>query len=110
MKDSENLLKILNQRLTDERSAFSQYVGNSETYNNWTNGILKKTFENQTLDEMHYASWLIQRIIFVEGITAVKKLNTMSIAQTDLKIAKNNCDAEIKELLAYSLSNSPQKM
>ncbi len=109
MKDSDKLLIILRQRLTDELDAISQYVENSETCNNWTYGILKKAFENQTLDEMHYASWLIQRIIFVEGITAVKKLNNMSIAETELKLVRNNCNAEIKKLLTYSVSISPQK-
>jgi bacterioferritin (cytochrome b1) len=107
MKDSEKLRKILNQRLTDELAAISLYVGTSKMRNNWTYGILKKTFENQMFDEMHYASWLIQRIFFFEGIAAVKKLNTMSIAKTDLKLVKNNCDAEIKELLAYSDRISP---
>ena len=98
MKDSENLLKILNQRLTDEHVALIQYFGNSETQNNRTYEILKETFKKQAFDEMHYASWLIQRIIFVEGITAVQKLDAMNITETDFELAMNNRDVEMKEL------------
>lgn len=95
MKDDEKLLGILNRRLADELADINQYMGKTEMHGNWTYGILKKNFEKQALDELHYASWLIQRIIFLEEIMAVTKLDTIS-DETGLESIKNNSDAEIK--------------
>ncbi len=102
MKGNEKLLTVLNQRLADELTAINQYMVHAEMCNNWGYGKLHNAIQKQAMDEMHHAEWLIQRIIFLEGLPAVSKLNSMKIGKSVLEIVKNDQEAEIAGLLAYN--------
>jgi bacterioferritin len=102
MKGNEKLLVILNQRLADELTAINQYMVHSEMCSNWGYDKLHNAIEKQAMDEMHHAEWLIQRIIFLEGIPAVSKLNLVKIGKTVLEMVSNDQDAEIMGLMAYN--------
>jgi bacterioferritin len=102
MKGNEKLVAILNQRLADELTAINQYMVHSEMCNNWGYDLLHKAIEKQAMDEMHHAEWLIERIIFLEGIPAVSKLNPIKIGKTVLEIVSNDQEAELTGLMAYN--------
>ncbi len=102
MKGNEKLLAILNQRLADELTAINQYMVHSEMCSNWGYEKLHDAIEKQAMDEMHHAEWLIQRIIFLEGVPAVSKLNPVKIGKTVLEMVSNDQDAEIMGLIAYN--------
>ncbi len=102
MKGNEKLLVILNQRLADELTAINQYMVHSEMCSNWGYDKLHNAIEKQAMDEMHHAEWLIQRIIFLEGIPAVSKLNLVKIGKTVFEMVSNDQDAEIMGLMAYN--------
>ena len=107
MNEEEILLKLLKERLADELAAVNRH---SDMPNNCTYGNLIKTLEKNTLEEFHYASWLIQRIAFYDGIPALLKLGSIKLCETDPESVKNIQAAEMKELLAYRVNISPQKM
>ena len=75
MKGNEKLLVVLNQLLADELTAVNQYMVHSEMCDNWGYELLHKAIEKQAIEEMHHAEWLIKRILFLEGIPVVSKLN-----------------------------------
>ncbi|HUX60804.1 MAG TPA: bacterioferritin [Ignavibacteriaceae bacterium] len=102
MKGNEKLLTIFNQRLADELTAINQYMVHSEMCSNWGYHKLHHEIEKQAMDEMHHAEWLIQRIIFLEGIPAVSKLNPMKIGKTVLEMVTNDQNAEIMGLVSYN--------
>jgi bacterioferritin len=102
MKGNDKLLTVLNQRLADELTAINQYMVHAEMCNNWGYGKLHNAVQKQAIDEMHHAEWLIQRIIFLEGLPVVSKLNSMKIGKSVLDIVKNDQEAEIAGLLAYN--------
>ena len=102
MKGNEKLLTILNQRLADELTAINQYMVHSEMCNNWGYNILHKAIKTQAIDEMHHAEWLIERIIFLEGVPTVSKLNPINIGKTVLEMVSNDQNAELMGLLAYN--------
>ena len=102
MKGNEKLLAIFNQRLADELTAINQYMVHSEMCSNWGYEKLHDAIEKQTMDEMHHAEWLIQRIIFLEGTPAVSKLNLVKIGKTVLEMVTNDQNAEIMGLIAYN--------
>jgi bacterioferritin len=102
MKGNEKILTVLNQRLADEITAINQYMVHSEMCNNWGYGKLHKSINKQAMDEMHHAEWLIERIIFLEGVPQVSKLNPIRIGKTVLEIVTNDQDAENLGLLAYN--------
>jgi bacterioferritin len=82
MKGNERLLATLNELLSEELTAISQYMVHSEMCDNWGYEKLHKSIEKQAIDEMKHAEWLIGRILFLEGTPVVSKLNQMKIGAT----------------------------
>ncbi|MBI5471305.1 MAG: bacterioferritin [Ignavibacteriae bacterium] len=102
MKGNEKLIGILNQLLADELTAISQYMVHSELCDNWGYEKLHKAIEKQAMDEMHHAEWLIQRVIFLEGMPIVTKLNPMKIGQNVPDIIGNDEEAEQSAVKSYN--------
>jgi bacterioferritin len=102
MKGDEKLLKTLNDLLADELTAISQYMVHSEMCNNWGYGKLHKEIEKKAIDEMHHAEWLIGRILFLEGMPVVSKLNQMKIGNNVQDMVSNDQEAELGAIKAYN--------
>lgn len=102
MKGNENIINTLNQLLADELTAINQYMVHSEMCDNWGYDKLHKAIEQQAMDEMHHAEWLIQRIIFLEGTPIVSKLNPMKIGQSVPEMIGNDQEAEYMAIRAYN--------
>jgi bacterioferritin len=96
------MLEVLNQLLADELTAINQYMVHAEMCSHWGYGKLHAAIEKQAIDEMHHAEWLIERIIFLEGIPQVSKLNPMKIGSTVPEIVGNDQDAEVGAVKAYN--------
>lgn len=102
MKGNEKLLTVLNQLLADELTAINQYMVHSEMCDNWGYDQLHQAIEKQAKDEMHHAESLIQRIIFLEGMPVVTKLNPIRIGATVLDMVTNDQEAELAAVRAYN--------
>ncbi len=102
MKGNEKLLTVLNQLLADELTAISQYMVHSEMCENWGYERLHKAIEHQAKDEMSHAEWLIRRIIFLEGVPVVSRLNPLKIGQTVMEMVTNDLEAEWAAARAYN--------
>ncbi|MCL5998024.1 MAG: bacterioferritin [Chloroflexi bacterium] len=102
MKGNERLLAVLNELLADELTAINQYMVHSEMCDNWGYDKLHKAIEKQAFDEMHHAEWIIQRIIFLEGIPIVSKLNVIRIGQSVPEMIGNDQDDELRAVRAYN--------
>lgn len=102
MKGDEKLLKALNDLLADELTAISQYMVHSEMCDSWGYEKLHKAIEGQAKDEMHHAEWLIQRILFLEGMPIVSKLNPMKIGKNVSDMVTNDQEAELGAIRAYN--------
>jgi bacterioferritin len=104
MKGDKKLLAVLNQLLADELTAINQYMVHSEMCANWGFDKLHQAIEKQAVDEMHHAEWLIQRILFLEGLPIVSKLNPIKIGATVLDMISGDQDAELSAVRAYNRS------
>jgi bacterioferritin len=102
MKGNDKLLATLNELLADELTAISQYMVHSEMCDSWGYDKLHKAIEKQAIDEMHHAEWLIKRILFLEGIPIVSKLNTMKIGKNVVEIVEGDQEAELGAVRAYN--------
>ena len=102
MKGEEKLVDFLNQLLADELTAISQYMVHSEMCDHWGYDGLHKPIETRALDEMHHAEWLIGRLLFLEGIPIVSKLNPMHIGKTVPEMIANDIKAELGAVKAYN--------
>ena len=102
MKGNDRILATLNELLADELTAISQYMVHSEMCDNWGYDKLHKAIEAQAVDEMHHAEWLIGRIIFLEGMPVVSKLNPMKIGAQVADMVAYDEEAELGAIRAYN--------
>ncbi len=102
MKGNAKLLATLNELLSEELTAISQYMVHSEMCDTWGYVRLHKAIEKQAIDEMKHAEWLIQRILFLEGTPVVSKLRPMKIGADVQAMLKNDCEAESSAVQLYN--------
>lgn len=102
MKGNEKVLEVLNALLADELTAINQYMVHSEMCENWGYGRLHLAIRHQAMDEMHHAEWLIERIIFFDGIPTVSKLNQMRIGKTVEEMINNDGVDELDAVRSYN--------
>ena len=102
MKGNKELLTVLNSLLADELTVINQYMVQSEMCANWGYGKLHNAIRKQAMDEMHHAEWLIERIIFFEGVPTVSKLNPIKVGKTVSEIISNNDNTELDVVSSYN--------
>lgn len=101
MKGNPEILKVLNELLSDELTAIHQYMVEAEMCENWGYGKLHATFQKIAIDEMHHAEWLIQRILFLEGQPTIK-LGELNIGATVSDMINGVITAEAEAVEAYN--------
>ena len=102
MRGNTKLLKVLNDLLADELTAISQYMVHSEMCDSWGYEKLHKAIEAQAVDEMKHAETLIGRILFLEGVPTVNKLNPIRIGKDVPEMIGRDEEAEAGAVRAYN--------
>jgi bacterioferritin len=102
MKGDPRVHEVLNGLLADELTAINQYMVHSEMCDNWGYEKLHKTIEKRAIDEMKHAEKLIGRIIFLEGIPIVSKLNDIHVGAEVPKMFMNDHSAEADAIRNYN--------
>ncbi|GIV14694.1 MAG: bacterioferritin [Armatimonadota bacterium] len=101
MKGNTEILKVLNELLSDELTAIHQYMVEAEMCENWGYDKLHAAFQKIAIDEMHHAEWLIQRILFLEGQPTIK-LGELNIGATVSDMINGLITAEAQAVGAYN--------
>ncbi|MCX6559080.1 MAG: bacterioferritin [Candidatus Aminicenantes bacterium] len=102
MKGNAQLIATLNALLADELTAVSQYMVHSEMCANWGYQKLHKHFEKRAVDEMKHAESLIGRILFLDGMPVVSKLNPIHIGAEIPKMLLSDHEAEMGAIKSYN--------
>ncbi len=102
MKGNAKVIEALNSLLADELTSISQYMVHSEMCDSWGYEKLHDAIEKQAKDEMHHAETLIGRILFLDGIPIVSKLNPLKIGKTVPEIIENDQKGELAAIEAYN--------
>ncbi|HEX9614303.1 MAG TPA: bacterioferritin [Bacteroidota bacterium] len=102
MKGNEKLVGVLNELLADELTAISQYMVHAEMCESWGYQRLHKAIEKQARDEMHHAEWLIQRVLFLDGMPVVSKLRPMKIGTSVVDMVSSDHDSEQEAIRSYN--------
>ena len=102
MKGNDKIIEKLNDLLSDELTAISQYMLHAEMCDNWKFEKLHKMGEKRAIDEMKHAEKLIARILFLEGRPVVSNLKKMDIgAEVDIQ-HKNDRALEHGAIISYN--------
>lgn len=82
MKGNDKVITTLNDILTAELTAINQYFIHAKMCANWGFHKLAKKVRDESIDEMKHADKLIERILFLEGVPNVQRLNKVNVGET----------------------------
>lgn len=106
LKDPK-VVEHLNTVLTNELTAINQYFLHARTLEHWGVTLLGKKEYDESIEEMRHADWLIERILFLDGLPNVQRLNQVLIGQKVEEILKADLQQEekamvdLREAIAY---------
>ncbi len=92
------VIEHLNTQLTNELTAINQYFLHARVLQHWGVTKLGKKEYDESIDEMKHADTLIQRILFLDGLPNVQRMNQVAIGETVEEVLKADLQLEEKAL------------
>lgn len=107
MQGDGKVIEFLNRVLCNELTAINQYFVHYRMYDNWGYKELAEHERAESIDEMKHADRLIERILFLEGLPNLQKLNKLLVGESpkdaiecDLKLERAAL-SDLREAIAH---------
>ena len=98
MQGDEEVLALLNEQLTSELTAINQYFLHSKLQANWGFTKLAEHTRKESLEEMHHAERVTDRILFLEGLPNYQRLFNLRVGQTVREQFESDLAVELEVL------------
>lgn len=82
MQRDAGIVELLNEVLTAELTSINQYFLDAKMLDNWGYDRLAHHYREESIDEMKDADVLIERILFLEGVPNVQRMNAVRVGET----------------------------
>jgi len=93
------VIEHLNTQLTNELTAINQYFLHARMLEHWGVAKLGKREYAESIDEMKHSDALIKRILFLDGLPNVQRLNPIQVGEDVEQILKADLALEEKALV-----------
>jgi bacterioferritin len=90
------VIEHLNTQLTNELTAINQYFLHARILQHWGVTKLGKQEYEESIDEMKHADELIKRILFLDGLPNVQRLNPIQVGEDVEQVLKADLALEEK--------------
>lgn len=107
MKGDRQVIDWLNKLLAVELTSINQYFLHARLFKHWGFSSLNDASYKKSIKDMKQADALIERILFLEGLPNLQKLNRLRIGENTVEMLQ--CDVEqieeqlllLQEAIAY---------
>jgi bacterioferritin len=96
MKGQNEVIDLLNQVLTGELVAINQYFLHAKMCKNWGYARIASKVRHESIDEMKHAEQLVDRILFLEGLPNLQRLDPLRVGQTVPTQFQSDLDLELR--------------
>ena len=104
MKGEKQIIERLNEALFLELGAVNQYWVHFRLLEDWGYTKLAKKEREESIEEMHHADKIIQRIIFLEGHPNLQSVGALRIGQNVKEVLEADLAGEYDARAAYKKS------
>src|SRR5262245_38936254 len=95
MKGDAAIIDHLNKILTNELTAINQYFLHARMFRNLGFQEMEKVEYEESFDEMKHADYLVNRILFLEGLPNLQHLHALRIGESVPECLNGDLELEI---------------
>lgn len=98
MKSDAAIIDALNEVLTAELTAINQYFIHAKMCENWGYKRLASQKREESVSEMKHANAMIERILYLEGIPNMQRLNPVRVGEDPVEQHRNDLALEVEAI------------
>ena len=102
MKGDPQVIDVLNEILTAELTAINQYYVHAKMCENWGYKRLYEWKRKESIDEMKDADKVIDRILFLDGIPNMQRLNPVLVGENAVEQHELDLSLELSAVERYN--------
>jgi len=102
MRGNQEVIDALNDGLTIELTAVNQYFVQAKMVQNWGLQRLGRKHYEESIGEMKHAEWLIDRIIFLDGVPEIARYDVIRAGSNVKEQFEFDLELETKGVNTYN--------